>query len=177
MRSILHVWSNNRRVVFHEPTRPLTTRKLLPQQHEEKYYLLQTSLLEINHIALNHWPSYNGCFETRRILTKFTVARSYVCKYMQLSMSVFIFVIFKTHPTRTKWPPFWQTTNSNAFSRMKKIELRFEFQRNLFRGVQLSISSGDGLAPNRRQAIIWPKADPVHWRIYVAPGRGGGLMS
>ena len=24
------------------------------------------------------------------------------------------------------------------------------------------------LAPNRRQAIIWTNADPVHWRIYAA---------
>ena len=27
-----------------------------------------------------------------------------------------------------------------------------------------------GLAPNRRQAIIWSNADPVHWRIYGALG-------
>ena len=25
--------------------------------------------------------------------------------------------------------------------------------------------------PNRRQAIIWTNADPVHWRIYAALGR------
>ena len=25
-----------------------------------------------------------------------------------------------------------------------------------------------GLAPNRRQAIIWTNADQVHWRIYAA---------
>ena len=33
-----------------------------------------------------------------------------------------------------------------------------------------SIGSGDGLAPNRRQAIIWTNADPVRWRIYAALG-------
>ena len=26
----------------------------------------------------------------------------------------------------------------------------------------------NGLAPNRRQAIIWTNTDPIHWRIYVA---------
>ena len=31
--------------------------------------------------------------------------------------------------------------------------------------------SGNGLAPNRRQAINWTNADPVHWRIYAALGR------
>ena len=31
-----------------------------------------------------------------------------------------------------------------------------------------SIGSDNGLAPFRRQAIIWTNADPVHWRIYVA---------
>ena len=27
--------------------------------------------------------------------------------------------------------------------------------------------SGNGLAPNRRQAITWTNADPVHRRIYM----------
>ena len=26
----------------------------------------------------------------------------------------------------------------------------------------------NGLAPNRRQAIIWTNVDPIHWRIYAA---------
>ena len=26
------------------------------------------------------------------------------------------------------------------------------------------------MAPNRRQAIIWTNADPIHWRIYAALG-------
>ena len=29
---------------------------------------------------------------------------------------------------------------------------------------------GNGLVPNRRQTIIWTNVDPIHWRIYVAPG-------
>ena len=33
-----------------------------------------------------------------------------------------------------------------------------------------SIGSGNGLAPNRRQAITWTNADPVHWRTYAALG-------
>ena len=33
-----------------------------------------------------------------------------------------------------------------------------------------SIASDNGLAPNRRQAIIWTKGDPVQWRIYASPG-------
>ena len=28
----------------------------------------------------------------------------------------------------------------------------------------------NGLAPNRRQVIIWTNADPIHWRVYAAPG-------
>ena len=48
----------------------------------------------------------------------------------------------KTHPAspRTKWPPFWQTTFSKAFSWMKMIEFRFKFHWNLFPGVQLTTS-------------------------------------
>ena len=33
-----------------------------------------------------------------------------------------------------------------------------------------SIGLDNGLVPNRRQAIIWSNADPVHWCIYTALG-------
>ena len=34
----------------------------------------------------------------------------------------------------------------------------------------------NSLASNRRQAIIWTNADPIHWRIYAARGGWvGGL--
>ena len=36
-----------------------------------------------------------------------------------------------------------------------------------------SIGLDNGLAPNRRQAIIRTNADPIHWRIYVALGGRG----
>ena len=28
----------------------------------------------------------------------------------------------------------------------------------------------NGLATNKRQTITWTIAEPVHWRIYAAPG-------
>ena len=34
----------------------------------------------------------------------------------------------------------------------------------------VTIGSDNGLAPSRRQAIIWTSADSVHWRIIVALG-------
>ena len=34
-----------------------------------------------------------------------------------------------------------------------------------------NIGSGNGLAPNRRQAITWSNADPIPWRVYAALGR------
>ena len=37
-----------------------------------------------------------------------------------------------------------------------------------------SIGLGNGLAPNRRQAIIWANVDPVHWRLYAE--LGGDLL-
>ena len=40
----------------------------------------------------------------------------------------------------TKWPPFWQTTISEAFSWMKMIEFLFQFHWNLFPGVKLTIN-------------------------------------
>ena len=35
---------------------------------------------------------------------------------------------------------------------------------------KVSIGSGNGLAPNRRQAITWTNVEPVHGRIYAALG-------
>ena len=39
-----------------------------------------------------------------------------------------------------------------------------------------SIGLDNGLALNRRQAIIWTNVAPIHWRIYAAPG-GDELIS
>ena len=39
-----------------------------------------------------------------------------------------------------------------------------------------NIGLDSGLAPNRRQAIIWANADPTHGRIYAALG-GDGLTA
>ena len=33
-----------------------------------------------------------------------------------------------------------------------------------------SIGFDNGLAPNRRQAIIWTNAEPINWRIYATLG-------
>ena len=52
-----------------------------------------------------------------------------------------------------------------------KFEFWLKFHWSLFVSVQLtipSIGSDNGLAPNRRQAIIWTNADPIYWRIYAA---------
>ena len=59
----------------------------------------------------------------------------YFCKHaiinrQQLAFWVTI-VIYSSFPGK-KWPPFWQTTISNAFSLMKILEFQFEFHRNLF---------------------------------------------
>ena len=64
-----------------------------------------------------------------------------------------------------------QTIFSDAFSWMKifiiftKISLKFVPQLT-----KLSIGLDNGLAPNRRQAIIWTNAGLIYWRIYAALG-------
>ena len=73
----------------------------------------------------------------------------------------------------TKWPPFWQTTFSNAFAWMKIIELLFKFHWSFILAVKLTITQhvfDNGLAPNRGRVIIWTNADPVYRRIYAALG-------
>ena len=41
---------------------------------------------------------------------------------------------------------------------------------------KISIGLVNGFVPNKRQAIIWTNADPIHWRIYAALG-GDGLFA
>ena len=73
---------------------------------------------------------------------------------------------------RTKWPPYrrryFQTyyDESIFYSSSSFTEVCSQGS-NWHRG---KISSGNGLAPDRRQAITWTSADPVHRRIYAAPG-------
>ena len=60
---------------------------------------------------------------------------------------------------------------SDAFSWMKRVLFWLKLHRSFFVRVQLTvlcIGLDNGSAPNRRQAIIWTKADPIYWRIYAA---------
>ena len=89
----------------------------------------------------------------------------------------------------TKWPPFWQTTNSNAFFlewKWYNSDLNFtEICSQESNWHQASIGSGDGLVPNRLTqftdtyvALGWDELRPCKapaWRnrpseIHVDPG-------
>ena len=74
----------------------------------------------------------------------------------------------------TRWPPFRRRTFSNAFSQNVRISIQISL-KSVPKGPELTISqhffgSGNGLVPNKRQAIIWTNVGPVHWCIYVALG-------
>ena len=73
----------------------------------------------------------------------------------------------------TKWPPFCQTTISNAFSWMKWYNYDSTFTEicsHESNWQQSSICLDNGLALNRQDPIIWTNADPVHWPIYTTLG-------
>ena len=53
---------------------------------------------------------------------------------------------------------------SKAFLWMKMIEFGFKFHWKLIIYCQ---GSGNGLALNIGQAIVWNNADPINWRIYT----------
>ena len=63
-----------------------------------------------------------------------------------------------THWGRDKMDAIFQMTFSNAFSWMKMVEFRLTFHWSLFPRVKSTMfqhGSDNGLAPARRQAIIW----------------------
>ena len=75
-----------------------------------------------------------------------------------------------THILLDKIAAILQTTYSKTFFWMKLFQFQIKFRWKMFLGVQLIICSDNGLAPSRRQVIIWTNADPVHRRIYAALG-------
>ena len=79
-----------------------------------------------------------------------------------------------THLPQDKMAAVWQTIFSNAFSWMKSFVFWLKFLWSLVPRVQWTkktiIGLNNGLAPNRRQVIIWTNADPIHWRIHTTLG-------
>ena len=53
-----------------------------------------------------------------------------------------------------------------------KISLKF-IPKGPVDNIPALVQTINGLAPNRRQAIIWTNANLIHWRIYVWGTRGG----
>ena len=66
-----------------------------------------------------------------------------------------ITAVLLTHWGRDKMAAISQTTFSSAFSWMKIYEFHLRFHWMLFLTFYSSIDSDNGLAPFRRQAIIW----------------------
>ena len=58
---------------------------------------------------------------------------------------------------------------NEKFCILIKISLKFVFKGPIGNNTTL-VYIDNGLMPNRRQAIILTNADPLHWRIYAAPG-------
>ena len=70
-----------------------------------------------------------------------------------------------------KLPAISQKRFSDAILWMKSFLFWLKFHWGLFLRFywqQPTIGLDTGLAPNWRQAVIWPNADPIHWRIYAA---------
>ena len=72
-------------------------------------------------------------------------------------------------PPWTKWPPF-----RGRYFHMHFREFWLKFSLNFCSYVSNwqypSMGLDNGLVPNKRQAIVWANADPIHWRIYAAIG-------
>ena len=74
----------------------------------------------------------------------------------------------------TKWPPFRRWHFQMHILEWKYIDFDWnfsEFYSQCSNEQYSNICSDNGLAPTRRQAIIWTNADPVYQCIYLALGR------
>ena len=78
-----------------------------------------------------------------------------------------------THLPLDKMAAISQTIFSGAFSWMKSFIFWLKFHWSLFIRANwqyLGIGLDNGLAPNRRQAIIWTNVYLIHWRKYATLG-------
>ena len=77
-----------------------------------------------------------------------------------------------------KWPPFRRRYFQMHFRENFFYVFWFKFHWSLLLRLQMTITPrlDNGLAPNRRRAIIWTNANLIHWRIYAALG-GAELSS
>ena len=76
-----------------------------------------------------------------------------------------------THWCRARWPPLQQTTVFQVhFLEWKLLNFKWNFTEACSLGSNWqygSIGSENGLAPNRRQTIIWSNFGMLHWHIYA----------
>ena len=83
---------------------------------------------------------------------------------------------FKHLSPWTKWPAFRRQYFQVHFREWKLLYFDWYFIEFCSLGSnwqKLRIGLYNGLAPNRRQAIIWTNAVPIHWRINAALGTMG----
>ena len=98
--------------------------------------------------------------------------------YFSMFMWWQIFWDYLTHP-RTKWPPFRRQYFQMHFRKRKVLYFEWNFTEvysSGSNGQKARIGLDNGSAPNRRQAIIWTNADPIHWRIYAVLGGDDSLV-
>ena len=84
-----------------------------------------------------------------------------------------VIIIGNSPPPWTKWSPFRRRYFQMQFLKWKCMNCDWHFNEICSQGHYwqwISIGSDTGLAPNRRQVIIWTNAGPIHWRIYAAIG-------
>ena len=79
---------------------------------------------------------------------------------------------YLTHFPLKKWPPFRRRYFQMHFHEWKfgiSVTISPKFvPKGLIDNNPGRVGLDNGLVPNRRQAIIWTNADPIHWRIYAA---------
>ena len=75
--------------------------------------------------------------------------------------------------TLTRWPPFCRRHFQMHFLEWKCLNFYWYFTKDYSRGCNwwyTSVGSGNGLAPTRRQAIIWTNDHLVNSCIYASFG-------
>ena len=82
-------------------------------------------------------------------------------------------IVYALYLQQYMWDPFHISTSYQAtWEGVLHVMFVSKFKKKLtfgefFKFVTLTLSM---TLPNRRQAIIWTNADPIHWRIYAALG-------
>ena len=116
---------------------------------------------------------YERCRPVTAKCTPTNIGQFLISRWWRGLNSIYLIPHPTTPPNKTKWLQFRRRYIQMHFREWKVLYFDQNFTEvcsSRSNWQYISLGLGNGLVPNRRQAIIWTNADQIHWPIYAALG-------